>query len=166
MRKLYEIDKDIEALIESGIDPETGEVTIDDSVLESLQIEREQKIENVVLYYKDIKAKHIAITHEIMNLEDRAKKLDNTLLSLKEYLAKALDGQKFSTAKVECSFRRSESVEVDESFCQYAYDTAQYDFITHKETDTPNKAKIKAFLKNGGTLEHCKLVEKNNLTVR
>ena len=82
------------------------------------------------------------------------------------WLAQNLNGQKFSTSKVECVFRRSEAVECDETFCQYAYDIGMYDFITRKETVTPNKTKIKAFLKNGGTLEHCQIVEKNNMTVK
>ena len=75
MRKLYEIDREIENLIASGIDPETGEWTLDESAIEALQMEREQKIENVILYFKDLTAEIRAIEIEISNLEDRSDEL-------------------------------------------------------------------------------------------
>ena len=165
MRKLYEIDKDIELCIMEGTDYETGEFR-DFDKLNELQMERETKLENVALFIKDSRAEADAIQAEISRLDERMEKLLRNADGAEHWLAEALKGEKFSTSKVECTFRKSTVVEVDKDFCQYAYSIGQYMFLTHHETDTPNRAKIKEFLKNGGQLEHCKLVEKNNITVR
>ena len=166
MRKLYEIDQEIENLIASGIDPETGEWTLDESALEALQMEREQKIENVILYFKDIKADIISIEHEIGNLEDRKERLEKTMEGLKIWLNNALAGQKFSTARCEATFRKSESVEVGPQFCDFAEQYELDDYLTIKHTVTPNKTAIKKFLKSGGVLPECQLVEKQNIQIR
>ena len=165
MRKLYEINHDIENLINSVTDPETGEV-VDLDALDDLLLEREQKLESVALYCKDIHAEWVAVSHEIMTLQQRAEKLENTEAGLKFYLAKALDGQKFSTPKCDVSFRKSESVQVDDEFVTWAKENFAIDFVTHKETDAPDRMKIKKFLKEGGTLEHCRIVEKQNIQVK
>lgn len=165
MRTLYEINKDIEQCIMNGTDFETGEFTAFDE-LDQLQMEKDAKFEGVALFIKENRSVADAIKNEIDTLKKRMDKLNRNADGAEGWLAINLAGQKFSTPKVECSFRRSESVECDDDFCKYAYDTAQYDFITHTETDKPNKAKIKAFLKSGGTLEHCQLVEKQNISVR
>ena len=166
MRKLYEIDQEIENLIASGIDPETGEWTLDESALEALQMEREQKIENVMLFYKDLSADISAIDDEIKNLEVRSDRLAKQREGLKIWLNNALAGQKFSTARCEATFRKSESVEVGDDFCAWADQYEQDDYITIKHTVSPNKTAIKKFLKSGGELPYCQLVEKQNIQIR
>ena len=66
--KLYEIDN---AILEC-IDMETGEV-IDAEKLDALNIERDAKIENVVLWIKDLKAEAEAIKAEKLTLAERQK---------------------------------------------------------------------------------------------
>ena len=166
MRKLYEIDKDLEDLLEQAIDPETGEVVIDEEALADLQMEREKKIEGIALYVKDCRAEASMIKEEISNLKKRMDTLIRKADGAEGFIAKNLNGMKFSTPKVECSFRKSESVDVDEDFCRWAFEHGKYEVITHKESDEPNKAKIKQILKNGGWLEHCKLVEKMNISIK
>ena len=167
MRKLYEIDQSIEDVLNSLTDPETGEI-IETESLDALLLEREQKIESVVLYYKDVAAEIGAVGNEIVVLEERLKRLKKTSEGLKTYISKALEGQKFSTAKCDVSFRKSEAVEVDDEFVEWASDVDNFalHFIKRKITDTPDKAAIKQYLKDGGTLEHCHLVEKQNLTIK
>ena len=166
MRKLYEIQNDIDDLIMNSIDPETGEVNIDEAALAALQMERDQKIENVILYCTDLTADISKFKEEIDVLQDRANRMTKTRDGLMRYLSDALGGEKFSTARCEASFRKSESVECDDDFCKYAFGIGMYDFIMHTEIDKPNKQKIKAFLKNGGELEHCRIVEKQNLSIK
>lgn len=165
MRKLYEINADIENLLNSVTDPETGEV-VDPDALEGLLMEREQKLENVVLYAKDIHAEWVAVSHEIMALQQRADRLENTEKSLKVYLAGALRWEKFTTPKCEVSFRKSETVEVDEEFVAWAKANFAEHLINHKETDQPNKAEIKKYLKEGKPLEHCRIVAKQNISIK
>ena len=121
MRKLYEINHDIETLINAVTDPDTGEV-VDLDALEDLLLERDQKIENVILYRKDVISEMRAIGEEIDTLETRLSRLEKTAESLKGYIEKALDGENFKTARCEVTHRKSESVEVDPEFVRWAYE--------------------------------------------
>lgn len=169
MRKLYEINKSIEDLLNAVTDPETGEI-VDPDALDDLLMEREQKIENVALYAKDVNAEWVAITHEIMILQQRADRLKKTEDGLKAYLTNALEGQKFSTPKCMISFRKSESAEPDDEFIEWASDinNCALHFLRIKETKsvTADKEAIKKYIKSGGTLEHCRLVTKNNISIK
>lgn len=168
MRKIYEINYDIENLLDSCIDPETGEfLAVNyEAQLELLQMEKEQKIENVMLYVKELETFMEDCDKEIKRIRSEKESAAKHSASIIGWLAYVLGGEKFQTPRVKGTFRKSESVEVDEDFCQYAYDIGRYEFLNRKETVTADKEKIKTFLKNGGELEHCKLVQKNNLTVR
>lgn len=168
MRKLFDIDKDIEHLIEKCIDPETGEFLMVqyEAEMELLQEERDRKLENVMLYVKELGNFIADCDTEVARIDKEKKNAQKHRDSLLGWLAFQLDGKKFQTPRVKASFRKSETVELDDDFCQYAYDIGMYEFLIRKETVTADKKKIKDFLKNGGQLEHCKLVEKNNLTVR
>lgn len=167
MRKLYEIDQSIEDVLNALTDPETGEI-IETESLDALLLEREQKIESVVLYYKDVMAEIGAVGNEIVVLEQRLKRLKKTSEGLKTYIGKALEGQKFTTSKCDVSFRKSEAVEVDDEFVEWASDAENFalHFLKRKITDTPDKTAIKKYLKDGGTLEHCRIVENNNITIK
>lgn len=44
---LYEIDRSIEALV-NAVDPETGEITVDNDALDALMMERDNKIEKLL----------------------------------------------------------------------------------------------------------------------
>ena len=107
MKSLYEIDQSILALA----DPETGEIT-DFEKLEELQLEREAKIENVALWYKNLKAEAEMVKAEKQALEARQKACENKAERLRQYLESALAGEKFTTTKVQCSFRNSTSVHI------------------------------------------------------
>ena len=167
MRKLYEIDKSIEDVLNALTDPDTGEL-IETESLDALLLEREQKIESVILYRKDTFAELAAVDAEIAKLTERKKRLAKTCDGLDVYLANALGGQKFSTARCEATFRKSEVVDVDDEFCNWAADPENFalHFLKRKITDTPDKAAIKKYLKDGNTLEHCRLVEKQNISIK
>lgn len=165
MRKLYEINSDIERCILEGTDFETGEFSAFDE-LNALQMERDAKLEGVALFVKDSRAEAAAIKGEIDTLKKRMDKLNRNADGAEAWLSINLAGEKFSTPKCECVFRKSEAVEVDEQFCDWAYQFEKDAFITITQKITPDKAEIKRWLKQGNTLEHCKLVERQNLTVK
>lgn len=167
MRKLYEINADIEDCIFNGTDPETGEFLASDA-LEKLQMEWTAKIEGVCLYIKDCRAEAAAIDAEMKELEKRKKRLTRNADGAEGWVEANLKGQKFSTARVECSYRKSEQTEVAEDFCEWAYKqpTDMTDFIIHKESDAPNKPAIKKYLKAGGTLYGCEIVTNTNITIK
>ena len=86
---LYEIDQKIQSLV----DPETGEL-LDYEAFSQLQMDREQKIENMALWVKDLAAGAKAIKEEEDNLKERRKAMENKVERLKTYLSIALDGEK------------------------------------------------------------------------
>ena len=105
--KLYEIDQ----AIMDCIDMETGEI-INEELLTSLEMERETKIENVVLWIKDLKAEAEALKAEKMAFAERQKVAENKMESLKKWLAYALNGEKFKTVRASVTFRTTDKVEV------------------------------------------------------
>ena len=142
--KLYEIDS---AILEC-IDIETGEI-IDTERLDALNMERDAKVENVVCWIKDLKAEAEAIKAEKQKLAERQKVAENKAESLKKWVAYALGGQKFSTAKCAVSFRNTESVEVTEEGLENLMRGGNDELLTYKAPE-PNKTAIKNAIKNDG----------------
>ena len=150
--KLYEIDN---AILEC-IDMETGEI-IDAEKLDALNMERDAKIENVVLWIKDLKAEAEAIKAEKLALAERQKVAEDKVESLKKWVAYALGGQKFSTAKCAVSFRNTESVEVTEEGIE-ALMKEHNELLTYKAPE-PNKKAIKDAIKDGLSVAGVQLVQ-------
>ena len=150
--KLYEIDN---AILEC-IDMETGEV-IDAEKLDALNMERDAKIENVVLWIKDLKAEAEAIKAEKLTLAERQKIAENKVESLKKWVAYALGGQKFSTAKCAVSFRNTESVEVTEEGLEVLM--KEHDELLTYKAPEPNKKAIKDAIKEGLNVAGVQLVQ-------
>lgn len=109
MRPIYEIDNDIL----SCVDTETGEI-IDQEKLDALEIEREKKIEGVILWRKDLLAEAEAVKNEAQNLSKRAKSCENKAEQLKNYISYILGGEKFKTDRCSVSYRKTSSVVIDE----------------------------------------------------
>lgn len=94
MRALYDIDQDIL----SCVDQETGEI-LDTEKLDALQMEREEKLENIALWVKDLTAEANAVNEEADKLTARKRALDNKITALKSWLLIALDGEKLKTPR-------------------------------------------------------------------
>ena len=94
MRALYEIDQDIL----DCVDAETGEI-LDSEKLDALQMEREEKLENIALWVKDLTAESNAVKEEADKLTARKRALDNKITALKSWLLIALDGEKLKTPR-------------------------------------------------------------------
>ena len=157
--KLYEI----ENAILDCIDLETGEV-IDTERLDALQMERDAKIENVALWIKDLKAEAEAIKAEKMALAERQRVAENKAESLKNWLAYALDGQKFSTAKCAVSFRKTEKVEISD-VGMIRLMKEHDELLTYKDPE-PNKTAIKQALKDGLTVQGVQLVQNMSTIIK
>ena len=157
---IYEINNEIM----NCIDMETGEV-IDTDKLNELQMERDAKIENVALWIKELKAEAEAIKNEKQALAERQRVAENKAESLKNWLAYALNGEKFKTAKCSISYRNSESVEVTEEGLE-ALMRDHEDLLTYK-TPEPNKKAIKDAIKNDGlTVAGVQLVQKTSTIIK
>ena len=157
--KLYEI----ENAILDCIDLETGEV-IDTERLDALQMERDAKIENVALWIKDLKAEAEAIKAEKMALAERQRVAENKAESLKNWLAYALDGQKFSTARCAISFRKTEKVEISD-VGMIRLMKEHDELLTYKDPE-PNKTAIKQALKDGLNVQGVQLVQNMSTIIK
>ncbi len=153
--KLYEIDAQI---LECCIDQETGEI-IDAEKLEALQVEREQKIENVALWIKNLTAEAAAYKAEKMAFAERQKKAEEKAESLKKWLANALGGTNFKTTKAAVSFRKTQSVQVSDIWA------LGEEFVKYADP-TPDKNAIKAALKAGQEVNGAELIESISVSIK
>lgn len=155
MANLWEIDQAILACV----DTETGEI-IDAEALDSLIMQRTQKIEAVALWIKNLRADAAAYKAEKTAFFDREKAATKKADQLEAWLAKALQGDKFSTYRCAVSFRRSEKVDItDESLIPK-------EFLKEAVTYTPDKTAIKQAIKAGVEVGGCVLTENYNAQIK
>lgn len=140
----YFIDQRIEEALEEAVDPETGEI-VDEGRLDevvALQEEKQDAIEQIGLYYKDIKAAAEAVKAEKDQLAKKQKSLETRAESIKKYLAGVLSGQKFKTPRLSVSYRASETTEIADKKAI----PAEFFVIPEPQVD---KRKIKEALSKG-----------------
>lgn len=151
---LYEID----SAIMDCVDMETGEI-IDMEALEDLQMERNKKIEGIGCWIKNLLADAKALKEEKDNLAARQKAAENKAASLKAYLSSYLNGEKFKTAKVAISYRKSDSVDIAEGA------VIPEEYLKYSDP-TPDKIGLKAALKSGEKIQGISLVTSNNIQIK
>lgn len=160
--KLYEIDR---AILEC-IDTDTGEIT-DIERLAELNLEREQKLEGVALYVKNLLAEADGIKAEVDALNKRMKSKRAEAERLKNYLTFALNGQAFETAKVDMRFIKSQSVEITDQLDAVHW-LQKHDFEECLRYKMPEveKAAVKKLLQEGKTIPGVVLQDNNNLQMK
>ena len=161
---LYEINKDIESVIEDmfiNVDEETGEVSKEYvDRLSELQMQKDEKLENIGCYIKNLNAEAKAIKAEEDSLKKRREALENKSDRLKKYVSSILNGEKFESTKVVFAFRKSDEVSIpDESLIPK-------EFMVTKTEEKPDKVAIKKALKEGKEVRGAFLVDKNNMSVK
>ena len=159
---IYEIDQAIMDLV----DLETGEI-LDYEAFSELKMEREAKIEGMALWTKNLDAEVAAIKAEEKSLAERRKSLEKKSESLKKYIANILAGDKFSTARVACTFRKSKAVEIPDeaAFIQAMQESMHFEYLTFGKT-TVNKTEVTNAIKAGKEVPGAQLVEKHNLSIK
>lgn len=154
MAKLYEIN----AEIENCINLETGEIE-DFEKFEKLQIDKATKIENIALWHKNLISDAEQYKAEKIAFAEKQKQAENKAESLKNYLDLILQGEPFKTVKVNCTYRKSKSVEVSDigkipsEYLKYAEPTA-------------DKTAIKKAIESGQAIDGASLVEKANIQIK
>lgn len=163
---LYDIDSRIESIMTKMYDSmdETGEVSSElTEELQELNEAREQKLDNIGAFIKNLTADVTAMKTEKDILDKRIKAKQRQIDWLKSYVASDLlsnDQTKFESARVVFSFRRSTSVSIpDQSLIPKKY------FIKKIETrvDVDGIGKL---LKEGHTVRGASLIEKQNLQIK
>lgn len=156
---LYEINQQIANAIELGFDPETGEI-LDSSALEQLQIARDEKIENIALFIKDLNAEAKAIADEMDNLKKRKITTANKADSLQQYLRNMLSGEKFKTSKCSISYRKTQAVNVLDQ------EALPREYIRVKITEEPDKMAMKEAMKAGEEIPGAELEERTSMIIK
>lgn len=155
MPSLYQIEQSILECV----DLTTGEL-IDPERLEALVMEKEQKIEGVALWVKNLQSDALAYKAEKEAFEKREKAALAKVESLKKWLAQILEGQKFSTARCAVSFSKSTRLEVDNP------ENLPKALMVETVKTVPDANAIKALLKNGMEVPGCRLIENLNTQIK
>ena len=150
---IYEIDN----AIMSCVDAETGEVN--EEALNELLIERDNKIEQLACWVKELEASAKAISEEMQQLAKRKEAALHKADSIKHYISDALAGKKFQTSKVAISYRRASSVVVPDVY-------ALPDEFKKYGAPTANKTAIKDALKLGIEVNGAYLEENTSMIIK
>jgi hypothetical protein len=168
--KLYEINAEMESLIEANIDFETGEINPKiEEQLSNLDIERDKKIEGIAIVVKIAKVDSDVIANEIKRLQSMKKSLENKQNFLKQIIKAELAGEKFKTHRVSIYYSSSESVEIDYTKPESAniadkIETLNSDLV--KVEKTLRLTEIKKQLKAGIDLPFLSLKKKQSIVIR
>lgn len=154
MASLYEINEQIMQCI----DLETGEI-LDEDRLKQLQMDKKQKLENVALWYKNLLSDAEAYKAEKNSFADREKRARSKAESLKRYLDMELSGNKFSTERVDISYRKSKTLEYD------GQTEVPTEYLKYADP-TINKEAIKEALKDGQHIAGFTIKENNNIQIK
>lgn len=154
MATLYEID----AAILACVDPETGEI-VDAEQLQALQLEREQKIENVALWYKNLLSDAAQYKAEKDAFAERERAARAKADRLKAFLQDALQGDKYQSTRVSISYRNSSSVVVDDVL------DLPPRFVKFKDPE-PDKLAIKEAIKNGEVVNGARMESNQSIIIK
>lgn len=161
MSSLYELNAKL-AVYEMEFDEDGCWVNEDE--LNAIHMERDEKIEGICLWIKNLRGEAEMVKAEAKNLTDRAKKLTNKADNLEKYVASNLDGKPFKTSKVNVTWRKSEAVEILNE------DAVPERFLDIQVVRKPMKSEIKKYLKGlEGSDEEvpwARLDKKNNLQLK
>lgn len=165
---LYEIDD----LIQSALffeDEETGEVTVVNpetgemlsmEEFNALPMERNQKIENLLMVCKRYEAEIKAGKEEKARIDEYIKKKTAELERVKNYASFVLNGEKFESAKAKASWRKSTKVIVEDM------DTLPEEYIRVRTTREPDRTALKDAMKRGEVFLGAHIEETKSLTIK
>jgi len=139
---LFELNDNIVSLF----DEETGEIK-DVEKFNELQMQFEDKVESLALYYKETKAFLTALQEEKKSIDTRIKSCKTKLEGIQKYIGNALAGEKFETPKVKISYRKSKAVVVDDILAFMDNENAN-EYVTYGEPKVDKKA-VKTALELG-----------------
>lgn len=159
--KLYEVVTELEKLVESMVDPETGELLDDpeaEAKLRGMELAKAEKVIQCACYWKNLAAEAEALRTEEKHLAERRRIAERKGDWLKQYLSNYLEpGERYSDTRAALSWRRSEVVEVDDETLPTEWCRVRYEV---------DKVRIKAALKNGDTVPGAALIEKQNIQIK
>ena len=166
---LFEIDREIEKLIEFGfneecIDEGTGEIDTEkvELFLSNLQVEKELKLDNYGKYIKNLEAEAKALDEQEKIFKQRRQRLERKAEWFKKAVVSSLmlsGDKKFESLNVVFSTRKTQKVEVDESVLDKRYMREKVEYSADKDL-------IKKAIANGEEVPGAWIETNINLTVK
>lgn len=157
---IWEIDRALEGLV----DPETGEL-LDYESFSQLQMERDTKIENMALWWKNLTSDVAEMKAAEKDISERRKAKERKAARLKEYIEQSLAGEKFETARCAISYRRSKALETDSSVPKWLYDNGYRDLVVEQAPKIDARG-VTDLIKGGVAVPGAELVERLNMTIK
>lgn len=159
---LYEIDNRITAAFDAAVDPETGEIINVEAydMLNTLQMARDEKIEGILLWIKNLSAQVEALKKEKQAFAGRQAAAERKMESLKRYVSDTLAGEKFQTERVAATWRKSEAAEYTGEV------TALPPSCIRTKPPEVDREELKRRLKGGETIPGARLVVRNNIQIK
>lgn len=161
---LREIDQAILGLF----DPETGDLLDEDGIeFELLQMEREDKIKNTALYFRQLAGETRVLADEIAGLQKKKKVTENKMRWLKYLLNEALQGQKFHHPLVDVSYRKSTYLDItnENAVIAFCREFGHLDCLKQKPIEI-STSDITRLIKEGVEVPGAEIAERYNLGVK
>lgn len=159
--RLYDIDVNLRALW-NKIAEQEGEITEEDmQMLNELEIAKTDKLEGYGVIIREMKSEIDECDAEMKRIKEIADRKKNAMERLKKSLQEFMIGNeidKFESVKVKLSFRKSQSLEIEEDAI------IPEDLMRIKKE--PDKTAIKEFIVNGGELQGVHLLDKKNIQIK
>lgn len=162
----YELDnqvKEIMALYEQGlteaVDMETGEVFNLAEKLESLEMEKEQKIKNLALYVKNNAMYIDGLKAEKKRIMDEIARMEKRVDGAKDYLKEITEGKGIKDPQFVISYRKTKSTNI----LDLSLIPDQYLVMPEPK---PDKTAIKKAIEAGENIEGAEIVESVSMSVK
>lgn len=154
-------------VIQSGINPETGEMTEDENQLavwkEEIAKDIQAKSQNIIAVFRNEKRTIQAIEEEIKRLSEMKDKRKKKLSNFEDWVKTCMlsyNIEKIETPIGKLSFSNSEAVEIfDESLIDEK-------FIKEKVEKTISKTEIKKAIKEGEEVQGARIIKNKNLQIK
>ena len=166
--KVFDILKEFRALEElmNEIDLETGEYLNNENDIQeyivNLRLSKEDKLNNIQDLKIEFEAKIEAVKSKIEYLNNRKKSFERNINNLTNLQLMLLNNQKLETNEYSFSFRKSESVSINDIL----FDIKDERFNRTTIKVEPDKTAIKKALKDGTSVDGASIETKMNLQVK
>lgn len=157
---LFEIDKEILGCV----DEETGEV-VDLDRLESLNLQRDEKISNICKWIINLRSDIDQLKRQEAVFKERRQNAQKKAESLKNFLQVYMNGRPFKTAEFSATFRKSSAVEIINQDAFEAFADKNRGLLTFP-APVPNKTAIKAALDAGEEVPGAAIKQNTNLIIK
>ena len=166
---LYEMNNKIGALIVelfASVDEETGEINVDiKKALDELNATRDEKLENIAFYIKNLEAEALALKNEAAKLTARQKAAENHAARLKQYLINNMteaDEKKWKSADsiISMTIRETPAVSITD------IDKLPKKYLVKTVEVKPDKKAIGEMLKADKKVAGAELVKNKSIQIK